>query len=169
MMDEQMAQSKGLFAGSVMDGQQVVDVLNDLLVVTRTGRNGFVACAEAVQATRSLREILLSRAQSFRQAEAQLVVMIRAYGVQPTRTGAGGGGLQRGWPPLDGRVGGRSDAAILGACELGEDAAIARYSHALGAQLPVHVRQLVQHQFERIQRNHAKIRGLRDAAGARRS
>ena len=170
MIDEQMAQSKSPSAERVMDGEEVVEVLNDLLAMTRTGRNGFVACAEAVQSTRSLREILLSRAQSFRQAEAQLVVMIRAYGVEPTKRGAGGAGLQRGWRPLDGDSGDRSDAAILRACELGEDTAIARYCHALGEQLPVKVRQLVQHQFEGIQRNHAKIRGLRDAAaGARRS
>ena len=95
--------------------------------------------------------------------------MIRTYGVEPTRKGAGGGGLQRSWRPLDGNAGDRSDAEILRACELGEDAAIARYRHALGEQLPVEVRDLVQRQFEGVQRNHAKIRGLRDAAGTRRS
>lgn len=168
MIDQRMAQSKEPFAGSAMDREEVVDVLNDLVVMARTGRSGFVACAEAVLATRSLKEILLSRAQGFRQAETQLMDMIRTYGVEPTKRGAGGGGLQRGWRPLNGNPGADSDASILQACERGEDAAVERYRHALGEQLPTEVRDLVQHQFEGVQRNHAKLRGLRDAAGSRR-
>ena len=168
MTDRRMPPPKDPLAGSAMDRDEVVDVLNDLLVMTRTGRSGFVACAEAVQTTRSLKEILLGRAQGFRQAEAQLVAMIRTYGVEPTKRGAGGGGLQRGWRPLNGSPGAHSDASILQACERGEDAAVVRYRYALGEQLPEEVRDLVQRQFEGVQRNHAKIRGLRDAAGSRR-
>ncbi|OUL99835.1 PA2169 family four-helix-bundle protein [Variovorax sp. JS1663] len=169
MTGPRIAQSKASFAGSAMDREEVVDVLNNLLVMTRAGRSGFVACAGAVQATRSLKDILLSRAQGFRRAEAQLVAMIRTYGVEPTRRGTGSGGLLRGWRPLRGSSGAHSDASILQACERGEDAAVVRYRHALGEQLPVEVRDLVQRQFEGMQRHHARIRGLRDTAGSRRA
>lgn len=164
MTDERSAQPKDPFARNAMDREEVVDVLNDLLVMTRAGRSGFFACAEAVQATRSLKEILLSRAQGFRHAESQLVAMIRAYGVEPTKRGTSSSGLQRGWQPLGRTPGLLSDASILQACELGEDAAVVRYRYALGEQLPVQVRDLVQQQFVSAQRNHAKIRALRAAA-----
>ena len=165
MTDKPTAQDSGLFAAQAMDKEEVVDVLNDLLIATRADRAGFTACAEAVQATRALKDILLGRAQGFRQAEVQLVAMIRTYGVEPTKKGTGIGSLQRGWRPLPQIVGGASDASILEACSRGENAAVARYHHALAEQLPAQVRDLVQQQLEGVQRNHAKIRGLRDAAG----
>ena len=169
MTDPSNAQSKASSAVSETHRPEVVDVLNDLLVMTRTGRRGFVTCAEAVQTTSSLKDILLSRAQGFRQAESQLVEMIRTLGVEPTKSGMGRNGLLRAWKPLGSRPGAHSDASILQACERGEDAAMVRYRHALGGQLPAQVHDLVQRQLEGLQRNYLKIRRLRYAASSHRT
>jgi uncharacterized protein (TIGR02284 family) len=70
--------------------------------------------------------------------------------------------MHRGWVHLKGAVGASSPLSMLEECERGEDAAVARYRSALKEDLPAEARAIVQRQAEGTQRNHDRIKSLRD-------
>ena len=144
----------------------VVDILNDLLETTRDGGYGFLACAEEVESP-AAKQLFASRAEGCRQAEAELLQMIAAYGGTPADGGTAAGAVHRGWVHVKGSLGANSELSILESCERGEDTAIARYRKALKQNLPPDVRSLVERQAAGAQRNHDQIRDLRNAARAR--
>ena len=146
----------------------VVDVLNDLLETSRDGGHGFLACAEEVKSA-SLKQVFVSRADSCRQGEEELVALIRQYGGKPAEGGTAAGALHRGWVHVKGTVGANSELSILESCERGEDAAVAHYRKALKQNLPADVRAVVERQAEGAQRNHDQIRDLRNTARAQKS
>jgi len=149
-----------------LSNDDVVDVLNDLLENTRDGGYGFLACAEEVE-TQTTKQLFLARAEGCRQAEAELVQLITAYGGKPAEGGTAAGAMHRGWVHVKGSLGANSELSILESCERGEDTAVARYRKALKQSLPADVRAVVQRQADGAQRNHDQIRDLRNAARAR--
>ncbi|RYF79790.1 MAG: PA2169 family four-helix-bundle protein [Comamonadaceae bacterium] len=146
---------------------EVVDVLNDLLENCRDGEYGFRACAEEVESP-AAKQLFERRAAGCREAEAQLLPLIAAYGGKPAEGGTTSGALHRGWVHVKGSVGANSELAILESCERGEDTAIARYRKALKQNLPSDVRAVVEQQAQGAQRNHDEIRDLRNVARAER-
>ncbi|MEJ7687402.1 MAG: PA2169 family four-helix-bundle protein [Variovorax sp.] len=149
-----------------LSDDDVVDVLNDLLENARDGEYGFRTCAEQVE-TANAKQLFASRAAGCRQAEDELVGLIRNYGGEPASGGTTAGALHRGWVQIKGSVGADSELSILESCERGEDAAIARYRKALKQSLPADVRAVVQKQADGAQKNHDEIRDMRNAARAR--
>ncbi len=145
---------------------EVADVLNDLLENARDGEYGFRASAEAVESA-SLKQVFDARADGCRDAAAELVPLIVAYGGEPAEGGTTSGALHRGWVQVKGAVGANSEGSILDEAERGEDASLARYRKALKQQLPADVRSVVERQMQGAQRNHDEIKALRDAANAR--
>ncbi|MGI4779033.1 MAG: ferritin-like domain-containing protein [Janthinobacterium lividum] len=145
---------------------EVADVLNDLLENARDGEYGFRASAEAVEST-SLKQLFATRADGCRDAAAELVALIVAYGSEPADGGTTSGALHRSWVRLKGAVGANSELSILEEAERGEDAALARYRKALGQQLPADIRSVVSQQMQSAQRNHDDIERLRDQARER--
>ena len=75
---------------------EVADVLNDLLENARDGEYGFRASAEAVESS-SLKQVFATRADGCRDAAAELVPLIVAYGGEPADGGTASGTLHRGW------------------------------------------------------------------------
>ena len=148
-----------------MSNDDVVDVLNDLLEITRDGGYGFLACAEEVKSA-TLKDTFVRRAESCKAAESELVGLIRQYGGEPAEGGTAAGAMHRGWVHLKGSVGANSELSILESCERGEDAAVAQYRKALKQNLPTDVRVAVQRQADGAQSNHDQIRDLRNAARA---
>lgn len=145
---------------------EVADVLNDLLENARDGEYGFRASAEAVESP-NLKQVFDARADSCRDAAAELMPLIVAYGGEPAEGGTTTGALHRGWVKVKDAVGANSEGSILDEAERGEDASLARYRKALKQQLPGDVRSVVQQQMQGAQRNHDEIKALRDAAHAR--
>ena len=160
--------SESAVTGDALSNDDVVDVLNDLLETTRDGGHGFLACAEEVESA-SLKQVFVSRAETCRQGEQELLALIRQYGGKPAEGGTAAGALHRGWVHVKGTVGANSDVSILESCERGEDAAVAQYRKALKQNLPADVRAAVQRQADGAQRNHDQIRDLRNAAREQRS
>ncbi len=142
---------------------EVADVLNDLLENARDGEYGFRASAEAVGSA-SLKQVFEARADGCRDAAAELVPLVVAYGGEPADGGTASGTLHRGWVQLKGAVGANSELSILEEAERGEDASLARYRKALRQQLPADIRSVVERQMQGAQRNHDDIRRLRDQA-----
>ncbi|SFN15464.1 PA2169 family four-helix-bundle protein [Variovorax sp. OV329] len=155
-------------SGDALSNDDVVDVLNDLLEITRDGGHGFLACAEEVESS-SLKQVFAGRADSCRQGEQELIALIQQYGGTPAQGGTAAGALHRGWVHVKGTVGANSELSILESCERGEDAAVAQYRKALKQNLPADVRMVVQRQADGAQRNHDQIRDLRNAAREQRA
>lgn len=150
----------------ILAGDDVVDVLNDLLENSRDGEYGFRTCAEEVKSA-SLKQLFTDRAASCGQAASELAQLILAYGGKPAEGGSASGAVHRGWVHVKGMVGANSELSMLEECERGEDAAVARYRKALKQNLPVDVRAVVERQAEGAQRNHDQIKLLRDEARTR--
>jgi uncharacterized protein (TIGR02284 family) len=145
-----------------MDNDDVIDVLNDLIEISKDGQYGFSTSAERVQSPQ-LRETLQRRAQDCERAASELQSLVVQCGGKPADRGTALGAMHRGWVSVKDVVG-TSVRSVLEECERGEDTAVARYRKALKQDLPESIRQVVQRQADGAQRNHDQIKSLRDAA-----
>jgi len=144
-----------------INADDVVRVLNGLLETSRDGEMGFREVAEHT-ITPSLQTMFLARAQECQESAAELQQQIDRFGGEVAQGGTALGALHRGWVAVRGSLGGLSDLAMLTECERGEDAALARYSHALQQQLPQDARAIVVRQWQGVQRHHDLVRRLRE-------
>jgi uncharacterized protein (TIGR02284 family) len=144
---------------------QVIETLNDLLETARDGELGFREAAEHVK-TPNLSALFGRRAETSREAAAELQDQIQRLGGKMDEGGTVTGAAHRVWVHIRGLFGGASDETMLNECERGEDAALARYRKALKQNLPQEIHAMVQRQFETAQRNHDMIKSLRDRARA---
>lgn len=151
--------------GSASAGQ-VIETLNDLLENAKDGELGFREAAEHTK-TPEFAALFGRRAESCRQAAAQLQEQIQRLGGKPDAGGSVTGAAHRVWVHIRGLFGGASDETMLIECERGEDAALARYRKALKQNLPQDVHEMLQRQFEGAQRNHDMIKTLRDRVHVR--
>lgn len=145
--------------------EQVIETLNDLLQNARDGELGFREAAEHTR-TSSLSAFFGRRADTCRQAAAELQEQIQRLGGKVDEGGTVTGAAHRVWMHIRGLFGGASDETMLNECERGEDAALARYRKALKQNLPHDIHAMVQRQFEGAQRNHDMVKVLRDRARA---
>jgi len=139
-----------------------VDVLNDLIEVSRDGEQGFLKAAE--DATNpELKELFTSRATEIGAAIRELQSQVIALGGRPEEGGSVAGALHRGWVSLRSAVANRTDLSILEECERGEDVAKKKYADALQHDdLSFEVRALVERQYHGVLRNHDLVRDLRN-------
>ncbi len=139
-----------------------VDVLNELIEVSRDGEQGFLKAAE--DATNpELKELFTSRATEIGAAIRELQSQVIALGGRPEEGGSVAGALHRGWVSLRSAVANRTDLSILEECERGEDVAKKKYADALQHDdLSFEVRALVERQYHGVLRNHDLVRDLRN-------
>jgi uncharacterized protein (TIGR02284 family) len=146
---------------------KAVDVLNDLLEVTRDGQKGFERAAAEVEEP-AVKSLLGECASSCRSGAQELATEVRRLGGDPDASGSVAGALHRGWVNVKSAVTGHDTKAVLSECERGEDYAKAKYANALEEQdLPADVRSLIQHQYQGVVANHDRIKALRDQYAAR--
>lgn len=144
-----------------MDRDDVIDVLNTLIEVSKDGEFGFATCAEYARSP-ALRTLLQRRADDCSQAARELQQAVQRHGGIPEVDGAVTGALHRGWVAARSRLSGYRDEAILEECERGEDLALRQYADAITNPLPADVHAMVQRHLEGVSRTHDQIRRLRD-------
>ena len=149
-------------SGQIADNDDAIDTLNVLIESCRDGEYGFTASAEHVKA-QDIKTLLMRHADECRVAAAELASQICQLGGEPDKGGSASGALHRGWVSVRSTLSGYSDLAILSECERGEDAALARYRKALKERMPSAIRALVEGQAQRTQRNHDRVKAMRDA------
>ena len=147
---------------STIVDKEVVSVLNDLIETAKDGEYGFAKCAERVKSG-SIKETLQRRSADCRLAAQELRAVVAQYGGEPEDSGSVLGAMHRGWVSVKDALSVHSDHAVLEEAERGEDHALARYRKALKAELPDHVRALVQRQLAGAQANHDQVKVLRDS------
>jgi uncharacterized protein (TIGR02284 family) len=147
----------------MMDDSEVVGVLNDLIETCKDGEYGFAKCAERVN-TAALKDLMLKRSAGCRSAARELQSLVVRHGGEPAERGSVLGALHRGWVSMADVLSANADHSVLAECERGEDAALARYRHALASPgLPLGVREVIERQCDGVQANHDRIRQLRDS------
>lgn len=112
----------------------------DLLNLNRTSMKGYQEAAEEVKDS-SLKSQLTQYSQQRAQFASQLERQANEMGVsahddntvESLATDAAAA-VHRGWINIKSAFTGNDDAAVLGACETGEEAALKAYDTALGAQ-----------------------------------
>ncbi len=141
----------------------VIDALQDLVECSKDGEYGFRECAD--QAKRAdLKSVFLQRADDCRRGAEELNQQIRSLGGSPKDGGSAAGAMHRGWVAVRSALTTYDDRAVLQEAERGEDNAVARYRKALKQPLPAQVKQVVERQFQQVQRNHDEVKRLRDSA-----
>ena len=137
--------------------------LTELLAVVRESERGFRACAQNAR-HHALRLKFLAQASKRARRASALAELIRQLGGDPGRMGERPGTGSRGWVELRTVLALNDDAALVDACERGEDHALEVYRNALDDHLPELVRQVVLRQFEDMMSDHHEIRVLRTDA-----
>jgi len=141
------------------------DVINELIQTCVDGQKGFEAAAKAVDDP-SIKDELVGYSWQRQQFATELKTRLQAFGQKPDEGGSVAGAMHRGWMDLKSAVGANGVHSILAECERGEDEATKAYRKAMGAALPPEYTQVVETQFQTIQKTHDRIKALRDATEA---
>jgi uncharacterized protein (TIGR02284 family) len=151
--------------GANADADEVCDVLNDLIEITRDGEEGFSHGAQYIN-DRALRDEFNQFSRERAQFVSELQRLERNYGKRDVDyNGSISGAFHRAWMDIRTIVTERDDQAILEEAERGEDAAVETYRKALSHEppLPASVHAIVQVLANKIQRSHDRVRSLRDS------
>ena len=144
-----------------MTNDEIVSVLNDLIVISRDGAEGFRTCAEDASEP-ALKLYFEDRAQSCENALRRLSTEVRRHECDPATAGTVKGLLHRAFIDLKAAITSRDNLAVLEECERGEDAALVAYQKALREDLPGDLRALLEKEYEGAKQNHDRVRQLRD-------
>jgi uncharacterized protein (TIGR02284 family) len=147
--------------GIRMTTDNTIDVLNDLIKISKDGEYGFRASAEHAKAA-DLRALFARRADECGAAAQQLQIHVTRLGGEADTGGSATGALHRGWVAVRATLSSYTDQAILDECERGEDAALEQYDDALKEDLPADIQTVVAQQREGVKRNHDQIKALRN-------
>jgi uncharacterized protein (TIGR02284 family) len=144
-----------------MTNDEIVSVLNNLIVISRDGAEGFRTCAEDASEP-ALKLYFEDRAQSCENAVRRLSTEVRRHGSDPDTAGTVKGLLHRAFIDLKAAITSRDNLAVLEECERGEDAALVAYQKALREDLPSDLRALLEKEYEGAKQNHDRVRQMRD-------
>lgn len=144
-----------------MDKEDLIDVLNTLIEVSKDGEFGFSTCAEYARSP-ALRTLLQRRADDCGEAARELQVAVQRHGGQPQVDGSVAGSLHRGWVAARTMLSGYRDETILEECERGEDLALRQYADAIANPLPADLHAMLQRHLAGVSRTHDQIRRLRE-------
>lgn len=143
-----------------LSGQQLVDVLNDLLETCYDGREGFQTAAAAVTQPDAI-TLCQVTAQRVNEAASQLYAAIRDHGGEPVDHGHPEARIHRGWIHLRAMLAQGTDDAVLAEVERGEEASLRRYRQALAKDLPPAMHDLVADQLTNVEEALAQVRAVR--------
>lgn len=144
-----------------MDNEDVIDVLNTLIEVSKDGEFGFATCAEYARSP-ALRTLLQRRAEDCAEAARELQVAVQRHGGRPQADGSVADTLHRGWVAARGMLSGYRDETILEECERGEELALRQYADAIANPLPADLHAMLQRHLAGVSRTHDQIRRLRE-------
>ncbi len=148
-----------------MDDSDVVDVLDDLIEVSKDGEYGFTQCAEHAKSP-DVKSTLMSRARDCASGAAELQRLVGTLGGDIEESGSAAGAMHRGWVSVKSALTSKDDLAVLEEAERGEDSALKSYRKAAAKDLPADVKAIVQKQLQGAQANHDQIKALRDRVKA---
>jgi uncharacterized protein (TIGR02284 family) len=135
-----------------MINDEVYSHLKDLIAVARDSELGYRTAAEHV-ADSHLKTIF----GEYAKQRGKFVQELREQGELPDEGGTVGGAVFRGWMNLKSAVTGGGAAAIVAACETGEDSAAAAYERVVNTPISGNVRSVVEAQWAKVKEAHQRM------------
>ncbi|MEN3363416.1 MAG: hypothetical protein V7606_690 [Burkholderiales bacterium] len=148
-----------------MNIKDTISTLNDLILTCKDGEAGFRVCAEDLK-DEQLKINFTARAEDCAVAANELQGLVLSLGGKPGTSSSISGALHRRWVDIKSLITGKDNLAVLTECERGEDVALNSYRTALETDLPQDVRAVVEKQLAGVQRNHDRVKQLRNSAQA---
>ncbi|MDO7898573.1 ferritin-like domain-containing protein [Pseudomonas citrulli] len=148
--------------------KESISVLNNLIETSKDGQEGFKTCAEDIKHPQ-LKAYFVERAADCASAAAELQAAVRSLGGDPETSTSVAGDLHRRWVDVKSMFTGKDEEAVLNEAERGEDHALKAYREAIekiNKDNLVGIRDLVERQYHGVQRNHDKVKVLRNEASA---
>ena len=143
-----------------MKNKDAIEVLSELVKVSNDGAEGFSDAADLADDPQ-LKTLFYERAQQCSEAVDELRGCIAELGGVPPDGGTMAGAAHRNWQKVRAALS-DSNKAALEEIERGEDHAKAVYLNAVKAELPPTIKSIVARQCHGVQKNHDRIRDLRD-------
>jgi len=148
-----------------MDKDDAISVVQHLMERAKDGQKGYQEGAEKVKRAdlkTFFMEVSAERGRFAQELQAELARLGKA---EKKASGSVEGSLHRAWVDTKVALGG-DDHTVLDWLEHGEDVAKDDYNKALSGNLPATVMEIVRRQAAAVQRDHDRVRSLRDAAKA---
>jgi uncharacterized protein (TIGR02284 family) len=142
---------------------EAIPLLNDLIETCKDGEQGYQTAAEHVQNTQ-LKTIFSDYAKQRGEFARHLQAEVERLGGNPTDSGTVTAALHRGWMDLKSALSGGDGAAIIAACETGEDSAAAAFERVVNMELTGQTKSLVEKQWRQIKEAHAHMLLLKEEA-----
>ncbi|MDD2987538.1 MAG: PA2169 family four-helix-bundle protein [Zoogloea sp.] len=159
---ERAAMRRTAAVAQAVDPDELVKTLNELLMMSRDGDEGFRHASEHAK-TPTISAVLLRRAADCRTAVVELQVEIERLGGAPVEHGSVSAALHRGWTTLKTVFTTEDDKLVLDECIRAEKDALDAFTEAIEKPMPSSLRALVMRELEGVRRNHAEMQRLRDA------
>lgn len=145
----------------MMTPEESIEHLNGLVQTCKDGEFGYLTAAEDVRNTQ-LNTIFKDYANQRVQFARQLQAEVGRLGGIPLDSGTVTATLFRGWMDLKSAVTAGSGAAIVAACETGEDAAAVAFERVVNLDLSGETKTLVEKQWQQIKEAHRHMLRLKD-------
>ncbi len=140
--------------------EEAIHHLNDLTAVAHDGAEGYLNAAEHVN-NMHFQTVFEEYAKQRTGFVHELQAEVRRLGGEPIDSGTLGASVHRGWLDLKSALTGGSAAAIVAACETGEDSAQAAYERVVNIDISGETRTLVEKQWHKIQEAHQRLINLK--------
>jgi uncharacterized protein (TIGR02284 family) len=135
--------------------------LNSLTQTCRDGELGYLTAAEHVKNT-GLQTVFGDYARQRREFARHLQAEVERLGGNPIDSSSFAAALHRGWMDLKSGLTGGDGAAIIAACETGEDAAAAAFERVVNLDISGQTKSLVENQWRKIKEAHAHMQRLKE-------
>ncbi|MDQ6665615.1 MAG: PA2169 family four-helix-bundle protein [Acidobacteriota bacterium] len=135
--------------------------MNKLIATSKNGELGYHAAAADVHNTQ-LETVFNDYAKQRAGFARQLQAEVERLGGTSTDSGTLGAAVHRGWMDLKSAISGGDGAAIVAACETGEDHAAAEFERVVNLDISGQTRTLVEKQWQKIKEAHAHLLRLKD-------
>ncbi len=140
---------------------ETIQHLNQLTETCKDGELGYRTASEHVRNT-ELETIFAGYAKQRGEFARQLQAEVVRLGGQSTDSSTLTGAMFRGWMNLKSSLTGGDGAAIIAACETGEENAVGAYELVASLDISGQTRSLIENQRHKIKEAHARILRLKE-------
>jgi uncharacterized protein (TIGR02284 family) len=138
-----------------------INSLQQLISISKDSEDGFREAADGVR-NADLKELFSMVATQRREFGAELKRIVLSLDEDPETSKDFAGEVRLLWLELAAALSAGNEHTVLFECERGEDAALNAYREVLkNVDLAPEIRVVVEHQWEAVQKSHARIRHLR--------
>ena len=138
------------------------EILNSLITINNDRIKGYETALEETKDA-DLKSLFSKFIQTSRAAKKELDAEVIKLGEEPENGTRLDGKIYRLWMDFKAAVTGKNRESILNSCEYGEDVALQSYKDALDEEdLGTTYKTLIESQRARIQKDHDRVKQLRD-------